>query len=91
MGCHQVSGLGKGDEAGGGIKPALTQAGGDTEGPRASPRAALVGAGSDGTEGCGCPDAGHREPAVPLGRRRMRMEGAVAGGEGQPLRKASGT
>lgn len=51
---------------GGGIKPASTQAGGDGgEGPWASPRAALVGAGSDGAEGCDCPGAGHREPGAP--------------------------
>ena len=36
-----------------------------------------------GTESPVCPES--------LGRRRMRMEGAMAGGEGQPPRKVSGT
>jgi len=34
-------------------------------GPWAPPRAALMGAGSDDIQGCGCRGAGHREPGVP--------------------------
>lgn len=103
MGCHQVSGLGKGDE-GGGRKPASTQAGcGRGTGTRVlwhrqgwlwweqvamAPRAGCWAAMDPdapmlGTESLVCPKW--------LGRRRRRVEGGVTGGEGQPLRKASGT
>lgn len=70
-----------------------TSRGGQGQGPWASSTVALVGTAVMAPRAAGAPVLGTESTMCPgsLGRRRMRMEGAVPRGEGQAWRKASGT